>query len=145
MSQGQFDPARNDKFYVLSMFPYPSGTLHMGHVRVYAISDTVARFHRMCGRNVFQPIGWDAFGLPAENAAIQRGVEPAEWTDANIAQMKRQLQALSCSFDWKHEMSSKPVVTFFLDKNRQTSFSSNKQTTCKYTLIDILRSNSTRT
>lgn len=106
MSQGQFDPARNDKFYVLSMFPYPSGTLHMGHVRVYAISDTVARFHRMCGRNVFQPIGWDAFGLPAENAAIQRGVEPAEWTDANIAQMKRQLQALSCSFDWKHEMST---------------------------------------
>ncbi|XP_054734388.1 leucine--tRNA ligase, mitochondrial-like [Anastrepha obliqua] len=104
VSQGQFDPSRSDKFYVLSMFPYPSGTLHMGHVRVYTISDTVARFHRMCGKNVFQPIGWDAFGLPAENAAIQRGVEPATWTEANIAQMKEQLLALSCSFDWKHEM-----------------------------------------
>ncbi|XP_067646344.1 leucine--tRNA ligase, mitochondrial [Eurosta solidaginis] len=106
VSQGQFDPTRRDKYYVLSMFPYPSGSLHMGHVRVYAISDSVARFHRMCGRNVFQPIGFDAFGLPAENAAIQHGLDPAAWTEQNIALMKEQLQAMSCSFDWKHQMST---------------------------------------
>uniref|UniRef100_A0A6P4EQN5 leucine--tRNA ligase n=1 Tax=Drosophila rhopaloa TaxID=1041015 RepID=A0A6P4EQN5_DRORH len=107
LSGGQFNPKESqDKYYVLSMFPYPSGNLHMGHVRVYTIADSVARFQRMCGKNVFQPMGWDSFGLPAENAANQRGVEPASWTEQNIAQMKEQLKRLGCSFDWNHELST---------------------------------------
>ncbi|XP_068148515.1 leucine--tRNA ligase, mitochondrial isoform X1 [Drosophila tropicalis] len=107
VNEGQFNRQQSqDKYYVLSMFPYPSGNLHMGHVRVYTISDAVARFHRMCGKNVFQPIGWDSFGLPAENAANQRGVEPSQWTDQNISQMKQQLERLGCSFDWSHELST---------------------------------------
>jgi len=107
LSGGQFNPKESqDKYYVLSMFPYPSGNLHMGHVRVYTIADSVARFQRMCGKNVFQPMGWDSFGLPAENAANQRGVEPASWTEQNIAQMKDQLKRLGCSFDWNHELST---------------------------------------
>ncbi|KAI8041430.1 hypothetical protein M5D96_005689 [Drosophila gunungcola] len=107
LAGGQFNPRESqDKYYVLSMFPYPSGNLHMGHVRVYTIADAVARFQRMCGKNVFQPMGWDSFGLPAENAANQRGVEPASWTEQNIAQMKEQLRRLGCSFDWNHELST---------------------------------------
>ncbi len=99
------EPGR-EKFYCLEMLPYPSGRIHMGHVRNYSIGDAAAWFHRMRGRNVFHAIGWDAMGLPAENAAIRNGVPPAEWTWANIRHMRDQLRRLGFSYDWRREIAT---------------------------------------
>ncbi len=103
--QADVDPAQPE-YYVLEMLPYPSGTLHMGHMRNYTIGDAVARYKRMRGLNVLHPIGWDAFGLPAENAAIQHGTHPRAWTNVNIAEMKRVCRRFGFSYDWRREIST---------------------------------------
>jgi leucyl-tRNA synthetase len=99
------DPSK-PKYYVLEMLPYPSGTMHMGHMRNYTIGDVVARYRRMQGFHVLHPMGWDAFGLPAENAAIQRGIHPREWTNLNVASFKRVMRRFGFSYDWRREIST---------------------------------------
>jgi len=100
------EDASKPKYYCLSMFPYPSGKLHMGHVRNYTIGDVLTRFHKMQGYNVLQPMGWDAFGMPAENAAMQNNVAPAGWTYSNIDYMRSQLKSLGFAIDWQREFAT---------------------------------------
>ena len=95
-----------EPYYVLEMFPYPSGRIHMGHVRVYTLGDVLARYKRAQGYDVLHPMGWDSFGMPAENAAIENNIHPREWTKKNIENMKTQLKSMGISYDWNKEIST---------------------------------------
>ncbi|MFT6259319.1 MAG: leucyl-tRNA synthetase, partial [Rickettsiales bacterium] len=100
------DTCKKEKYYALEMFPFPSGKIHMGHLRNYAIGDVIARFKKMQGFNVLHPIGFDAFGLPAENAALQNGTHPKDWTYSNIEVMKNELKAVGFSYDWSRSFAT---------------------------------------
>ncbi len=110
------EQSQREKYYLLEMFPYPSGRIHMGHVRNYSIGDVVARFKRLQGYNVLHPMGWDAFGMPAENAAIQHGIHPAKWTVENIANMRKQLKRMGFSYDWQREFATCDVEYYRLEQ-----------------------------